>query len=189
MKIVIRNYLAASFLLEQEPSSWDAIILIDPGMSHTDFVAEHTRRHIYLRFDDIDTERHGKRAATLDDVRAAIEFAAVSEKLMVSCRAGQSRSSAIAFLIGCHRLGPQIACELLNPKRHAPNSLIINLGASLIDDPYLLSVFHAWQQKYRTFKLSDYMGEIEHEFDELERKGARNRIFNSRCISDSSSQK
>ncbi len=46
MKIVIRNYLAASFLLEQEPNAWDAIVILDSVLTHTDFVAEYARNHI-----------------------------------------------------------------------------------------------------------------------------------------------
>ncbi len=39
LKIVIRNYLAASFLLEQEPHVWDAILILDSGLMATVFVA------------------------------------------------------------------------------------------------------------------------------------------------------
>jgi hypothetical protein len=176
MNIVIRNYLAGSFLLEQEPNVWDAIVILDSGLSHTAFVAEHARRHIYLRFDDVDADVHGKRVATLDDIRAATEFASHSENLMVCCRAGQSRSAAIAFLIGCQRLGPETACGLLNPKRHIPNSLIVDLGTRLMDDPFVLQAFAKWQTANKGVKLPSYFDDIEREFDELERQGARNRI-------------
>jgi hypothetical protein len=176
MKIVIRNYLAGSFLLEQEPSMWDAIVILDSGLSHTDFVDKHARRHIYLRFDDVDGVAKGKRMPTLDDIRDAEEFATQSENLMVCCRAGQSRSAAIAFVIGYQRLGPDAACRLLNPERHIPNSLIVDLGAHLNDDPSLVPTFTKWQADNRHIKLSDHFDDIECEFDELEFQGARNRI-------------
>jgi predicted protein tyrosine phosphatase len=176
MKIVIRNYLAGSFLLEQQPNAWDAIVILDSGLSHTPFVAEQARKHIYLRFDDIVNENRGKRAPTSNDVRTAIEFASGSDHLMVCCRAGQSRSAAIAFVIGCQRLGTEPACELLDPKRHTPNSLIINLGATLIDSPLMLQAFAKWQTENKDVKLLNYVDDIEREFDELERQGAQNRI-------------
>lgn len=181
MQIVIRNYLAGSFLLEQEPNVWDAIVILDSGLSHTAFVAAHARKHIYLQFDDVDADGRGKRIPTLDDVRAACEFAPDSENLMVCCRAGQSRSAAIAFVIGCQRLGPVTACGLLNPKRHIPNSLIINLGTRLLDDPFVHQAFAKWQTTNKDVKLSSYFDDIEREFDELERQGARNRIVTSQC--------
>ena len=176
MKIVIRNYLAGSFLLEQQPNSWDAIVILDSGLTHTNFVADHPRKHIYLQFDDIGAENRGKRAPTSNDVRTAIEFASDSVNLMVCCRAGQSRSAAIAFVIGCQRLGTEPACGLLDPKRHTPNSLIINLGANLIDSPQMLQAFAKWQTANKDVKLLNCLDDIEREFDELERQGARNRI-------------
>ena len=99
MNIVIRNYLSGSFLLEQEPGVWDAIVILDSGMSNTGFVAQRARRHLYLQFDDVDSDAHGKRMPTSDDIRSALQFAQGSQNLIVCCRAGQSRSAATAFLI------------------------------------------------------------------------------------------
>lgn len=178
MTIVIRNYLAASFLLEQEPNIWDAIVILDSGLTPTPFVAAYARRYLYLRFDDVTASVSGKRLPILDDLRAAVEFAADSENLLVSCRAGQSRSAALAWVIGCQKLGPEAACQLLNPARHIPNSRIVELGAELIDQPSVLQAFNAWSDAHKAIKLSNYMDEIESEIDELESRGARNRIVN-----------
>jgi hypothetical protein len=176
MEIVIRNYLAGSLLLEEEPNAWDAIVIFDSDLSPSDFVAQYARRHIYLRFDDVIDATSGKRLPTSDDILAALEFSEQSEKLMVCCRAGQSRSAAVAFVIGCHGLGSETAGRILNAKRHRPNSLIVELGARLIDDPFVLQAFAKWQLANEHIKLSSYVDEIEREFDQLERKGARNRI-------------
>jgi predicted protein tyrosine phosphatase len=175
-EIVIRNYLSGSFLLESEPKVWDAIIILDSGTSHTDFVAQHTHRHLYLRFDDVDSKDHGKLTPTTDDIRTALDFAATSQKLMVCCRAGQSRSAAIAFLICHQQLGSDAARRLLNAERHIPNLLAIELGAQLIDDPLVLQTFTQWQAENRHVKLSDHLDDIEREYDQLEGQGARNRI-------------
>ena len=176
MNIVIRNYLAASFLLEREPKAWDAVVILDSGMRHTGFVEEHAGRHVYLHFDDVDSRNAGKRPPTTDDIRSALEFAADSENLLVSCRAGQSRSAATAFVICFDRLGPEAACRLLNPQRHVPNPMIVDLAARLIDDPLLLPTFRKWQSDNKQVNLSEYLDDIEREFDELESQGARNRI-------------
>lgn len=176
MNIVIRNYLSGSFTLESEPKKWDAIVILDPALVHSDFVAQHAKRFLYLRFDDVEGNFQGKRAPTTNDLRAAIEFAKQSENLLVCCRAGQSRSAATAFLI-CHTLcGADAACELLDPKRHIPNALIIELGARLTEDDSVRQTFHKWQVDHKNIKLNDYYNDIESEFDELEAKGARNRI-------------
>lgn len=179
MNIAIHNYLSGSFLLENKPNTWDAIIILDSGISHTDFVSQHARRHLYLRFDDVALQTQGKRAPTSQEIQSALEFATTSQNLMVCCRAGQSRSAATAFVI-CYQLqGPEAAFKLLNPERHIPNSLVIALGASMVDDPSIRETFAKWQEDNRHIKLADCMEDIGREFDELERLGARNRIVGS----------
>lgn len=176
MEIAIRNYLSGSFLLEQEPNAWDAIVILDPVASHTAFVGEHTRRHLYLRFDDVELDTRGKRSPTTHDVRSALDFASKSQKLLVCCRAGQSRSAATAFVISYELLGPDAARSLLDPKRHAPNSMIIELGSRLTTNSLLKETFDGWCSENRSVKLRDHLDAIEREFEELERRGARNRI-------------
>jgi len=129
-----------------------------------------------LRFDDVTTGRQGRRPPAVEDVRAAIQFATESDRLMVCCRAGQSRSVAIAFSIAFHKLGEDAAINLLNPKRHSPNSLIVNLAASIIDDPMFLTAFNGWKTANSHIRMIDYIDEIEREMGALESKGARNYI-------------
>ncbi|NLS96344.1 MAG: dual specificity protein phosphatase family protein [Planctomycetaceae bacterium] len=176
MNIVIHNYLSGSFLLEREPGVWDAIVILDSGISHTDFVAQHARRHLYLRFDDVDSDIPGKRTPTAHDIQSALDFATQSQNLMVCCRAGQSRSAATAFLVCHERIGVAAARQLLNPRRHIPNSLVIDLGARLIDNLLVLQTFAEWQAENKHIRLSNHLDDIERDFDELERQGARNRI-------------
>lgn len=177
MKIAIRSYLAGSFLLEREAKTWDAIVILDSGLTPSEFVAEHARKHMYLQFDDITAASPQKIMPTLEDVSEAIEFSRDSEQLLVCCRAGQSRSAALAFVIACQLLGTKNAVPLLNARRHAPNSLIIELGAAVVDDPLFLTIFADWQVANRSQRLTDYLDEIEEEIDELERDGAKNRIL------------
>ena len=176
MEIAIRNYIAGSHLLESNPSSWDAIVILDSNLRETEFIATHTRNNLILRFDDVTTSTQGKRPPTGEDVRSAIQIAAESDRLMVCCRAGQSRSAAIAFSIAYQELGEAAAIELLNPTRHSPNSLIIDLAATIIDDPMFLTTFYNWKAANSHIKLIDFADEIGHEMDLLELNGARNRI-------------
>ena len=122
---------------------------------------------------------NGKRLAEISDIQSAIDFAADSKRLLVCCRAGQSRSAAVAFSIAFQKLGEDVALTLLNPKRHAPNSFVIGLAASIIEDPRFETVFQNWQTAHASVKLSDYVDEIESELDVLELKGARNLMVKS----------
>jgi len=135
MEIAIRNYIAGSLELESNPRVWDTIVILDSHCRESQFVRTHARSSLILGFDDITTSTQGKRSPTAEDVDSAIQFASESDHLLVCCRAGQSRSAAIAFTIAFQQLGADTACGLLNPKRHSPNSLIIDLAANVIDDP------------------------------------------------------
>ena len=176
MEIAIRSYLAGSYLLESSPRTWDAIVILDSQLREPEFVNEYSRKHLFLQFDDITTSAIGKRPPTGDQIESALRFASDSDRLMVCCRAGQSRSAAIAYSIAFNKLGADAAIELLNPKRHSPNALIIDLAANIIDDPMFATTFHGWQTANSHIKLTDHLDEIETEMDVLESNGARNRI-------------
>lgn len=177
MRIVIHNRLAASFLLENEPNAWDSIAIIESGTTPSDFLARQARRHPVLRFDDIEVASQGRRLPTADDVRRALEFATDTEKLLVCCRAGQSRSAAIALAIGCRYLGVEAGVALLDPRRHIPNAHLVELAAATTGDPTILAAYRDWRAKHQAIRLTDFYDEIEREFDALEARGAKNRII------------
>jgi len=179
MEIAIRNYLAGSYLLESSPQNWDAIVILDSELCESEFINEYTRNHLFLRFDDVVTPATGKRPPTVDQIESAMNFASDSDRLLVCCRAGQSRSAATAFSIAYDKLGVDTAIGLLNPKRHAPNTLIIDLAANIIDDPMFATTFHDWQNANLHIRLTDYVEEVANEMDVLESNGARNRIVHS----------
>ena len=176
MIVQILNYLAASHLLASEPAQWSAIVILDSRGTATDFVAQTSVEHLILRFDDITTPSSGKQMADPRSLRAALDFAVGKDKLIVSCRAGQSRSAALAHAICFQNNGADAANQLLIPARHQPNRFIIEAVAELIDDPTYLSTFDAWSNQYGDIKLMDHIDEIEAEFDALEALGARNLI-------------
>jgi predicted protein tyrosine phosphatase len=176
MKLHIANYLAASFLLEQEPGQWDALVVLDSGMRPTVFVAQQTQSHLYLHFDDVEQPRVNKQHPTSALVQQALKFAKGKERLLVSCRAGQGRSVALAYLICCREHGVAEAVRLLDPTQHRPNRLVVTLGDALLDDPEILTQFDAWQRANAHIRLSDYYDEIEREYEALEAAGAADRI-------------
>ena len=98
---------------------------------------------------------------------------------MVCCRARQSRSAGTAYSIAFQRLGSGAAIELMDPKRHSPNPLIVDLAANVVDDPMFGTIFHDWQSSNLHIKLTDYLDEIASELEVLESNGACNRIVQS----------
>jgi predicted protein tyrosine phosphatase len=176
MEIRIGGYVAASFLLEQEPQQWHALVLLDSGKRPTDFVEARALSHLYLDFDDIEQPLANKQPPTAALLERALEFARGKGKLLVSCRAGQGRSAALAYLVGCQERGPREAIKLLDPTRHRPNGLVVSLGGALLGNRDVLGCFEEWRSRHAHIRLADYDDQLEKEFEALEAQGATNRI-------------
>jgi predicted protein tyrosine phosphatase len=176
VEIRFGNYLSASFLLEREPQQWHALVVLDSGMHPTDFVEAHARSFLYLRFDDVEEARPGKQAPTQALIKQALAFARAKDRLLVSCRAGQGRSVALAYLIFCREHGLPDALKLLDATRHRPNRLVVSIGDALLEGLGVLAPFDEWRRRHSHIRLSDYYDDMEKEFEALEAQGARNRI-------------
>jgi predicted protein tyrosine phosphatase len=179
MEIRICGYLSASWLLEQEPKQWHALVMLDSLTKPTSFVESHALSHLYLHFDDINTPQAGKQVPTSLLVERGLEFGQAKEKLLVVCRAGQSRSAAMAYLICCQQQGSVQAVQVLNPTRHSPNRRVIEIGDALLGDLDILDQFEKWRERHHLINLSDYYDEMEKEFDALTAQGAQNKIISS----------
>jgi predicted protein tyrosine phosphatase len=176
MEFRICGFVPGSWLLEQEPNQWNALIILDWGKRATSFVAAHACSHCYLHFDDVENPQPGKQPPTSILVEQGLAFARGKDKLLVSCRAGQSRSVAMAYLICCQERGAADAVNLLDPRKHRPNRRVIEIGDALLGDPEILDRFQAWRDRHSSIKLSDFHEQLEKEFVELEAQGAQDRI-------------
>src|SRR4051794_10671532 len=176
MEIRIRGYLAASHLLGQEPARWHALVVLDSGMKSAGFVEAQALSHLHLHFDDIVQPHPAKQLPTSRLVERGLAFARGKDRLLVACRAGQGRSAALAYLIACQKLGVDDALRLLDPTRHSPNRLVVTLGDALLGRPEVLERFDDWRSRHAHVRLSDYLDQLEQEFDALEAQGAVDRI-------------
>ena len=95
-------------------------------------------------FDDIISPHAGYKVPTHDHIRRILKWAMSKEHIAVHCTAGISRSSAIAYLISCHRSSPKEALKILDPAKHSPNRLILYLGMEVLEDETVLSEYMAW---------------------------------------------
>src|SRR5205085_11835628 len=127
----------------------------DSGMTPDDFLRTHTLGSACLNFDDVDRPTPGKNSPTIRVVEQGLAFAPGKEKLLVSCRAGQSRSPAIAYLIACQQFGVQDAIKMLNPMRHKPNAWVIELGSAVLGNMEVRERFLEWCSANGHIKLSD----------------------------------
>jgi predicted protein tyrosine phosphatase len=176
VQIQVAGYLAASWLLEQEPDQWHTLVVLDSGTQAADFVKAHARSYCCLCFDDVEAPRSNRQAPSKALVEQALHFAKGKEKLLVTCRAGQGRSVALGYVISSQEHGPAEALRLLNAKRHRPNRLVVSIADSLVESPDMLQRFEEWRTQNAHIQLSDYYDEIEKECEALEAQGACNKI-------------
>ena len=174
MEIKIAGYMAASHLLEREPGRWHSVVILGADES-SGYAEARTLSCLYLNFDDVLDPQPGKITPTPDEIWRGLSFAAGKDKVLVSCRRA-GRSAALAYLIACQDRVPAEAITLLDAARHSPNRLVVKMGATVLGDLAILDRFDEWRRNNSRTRLSDHYDEIEAEFDELERQGARDLI-------------
>jgi predicted protein tyrosine phosphatase len=145
VKIEIRGHPTLPALLTAEPGLWDLLLIGSPGGTEPPVgVSSLARRTLRLCFDDCHVARPGVVLPTADDVRRALEWSVDSERLVVSCYLGRSRSAALAYVIRCRDCPPHDALRLLAPDWHRPNPLIIRLGSELLGNPAVRDTCADW---------------------------------------------
>jgi predicted protein tyrosine phosphatase len=73
-------------------------------------------------------------------ISGVLDWAKGRTPLLFHCGAGVSRSPALAYLVACMRVRPEVAIGLLNVNRHYPNRHVIEVGARILQDPEIVSV-------------------------------------------------
>lgn len=131
IKIYSRKNLRA--VLNKEPNTHTAIIISEPGNEQdVSDLFPLCKDYINLEFND--TTFPGRFGAPeKEHILDVLKWAeGRDEKILVACRAGVSRSSAIAYLVESQRNGPEAAANCLDKHIHHPNELIIKYGVELL---------------------------------------------------------
>ncbi len=149
MKIEIRGHPMLPDLLSAEPGLWDLLLIQSPGgVDLPASVTSLARRTLRLCFDDCDEAHPGVVPPTVDHIRQALEWSAGSERLVVSCFAGRSRSAGLAYIIRCRACQPLDAIRILAPDWHQPNQLIVRLGAEVLGNPVIRDTCANWMVRH-----------------------------------------
>lgn len=95
------------------------------------------KKMLIKEFDDISHEKYeamGLVACKREDILDIFDWVDKEDpkKLMVHCWAGVSRSSAVAYLIFYRKYGVKKANRIIDKRLHRPNSLILDLGMSIL---------------------------------------------------------
>lgn len=146
MSIIIASRNESREIAKNNSKKYNFISILEPDMEVPEEIKEHALNYIVFNFHDIEYIHNGYTHPTEQNVREAIEWGKDKENLIVACRAGRSRSSAIAYLIQCYKHPPKSAINILGP-RHIPNSLIVKLGAKILNNQDILDEYHQWMAK------------------------------------------
>jgi predicted protein tyrosine phosphatase len=127
-----------------------------PTMGSLRFHRHPAPAHLVLRFYDLDYplpspfHQPWMRLASPDDVRAALDFAVIHDRLLIHCKAGISRSTALALAVLTQQYDdPEAALQMvlaLQPNA-VPNRHVIVLADELLQcNGKLLETVDAWDQ-------------------------------------------
>jgi len=97
---------------------------------------------IVLKMSDVwlpEHERMGYQLPREEQIKELLNWSKGKHDFVVHCTAGVSRSSAIAYVLACCFMPPSEAISVLDPYKHDPNDLIVQLGAKLLGNPEVLA--------------------------------------------------
>ena len=126
---------------ELDVSTYDGIITIEDTTIREPFrVQTDEPKQLILRFDDINQPMDDYVIPQMSHIKRALEFADKIEdgSLLIHCRAGISRSSAIALAVIAKRLGSGKEEEAVNTLEHInpncrPNRSIVEMTDALLE--------------------------------------------------------
>ena len=126
---------------EIDVSTYDGIITIEDTTIREPFrVQTDEPKQLILRFDDINQQMDDYVIPQISHIKRALDFADKIEdgSLLIHCRAGISRSSAIALAVIAKRLGSGKEEEAVNTLEHInpncrPNKSIVEMTDELLE--------------------------------------------------------
>jgi len=165
--IYISNADGAAIEVKKRPHALHVVSIRDyrDKTAPVDKVAGLCLSLLILRFNDLedahlnhisttDLVKHGLHYPERGHIEAALDYAEDKKNLLVHCSAGVSRSSAIAYLIACSRVGPIEALRLLNSSLHWPNNRVVRLGAEILGNPEIEQTIKKWKDDYQLNPLT-----------------------------------
>ena len=139
-------------LVRREPHQYSVVGICEWGMRKDMDDIEDLCDLLVLDFNDATFEGR-ESCPSREHVEQALNWARTRDidRMIVSCAAGISRSSATAFLILCERSSPEEAQTIWELGHHSPNELILHYGVQILGE-HLRPVIKDYIQKDATFQ-------------------------------------
>lgn len=151
MEVTICGHRKAVEVLKQNPKQIDVVFISSPdnkfGVDGSHLIQDLAKNYCEILFDDCTFPVGSMIPPTIENVKQAIEFAKGKESIIVCCQAGVSRSAATAYCIATDDVGPIMALEILDPKVHSPNALIVHYGSKILNCPDMVDIINTWKNE------------------------------------------
>lgn len=136
----------ASATVKEKPDTYDVVSIRNTNRSYSDYktISQKAKDCCEVYFDDVWLKKHelrGYKLATRKQIKDILKWAKGKDQLIVHCKMGKSRSSAVAYLIACMENDPERAITILDKHFHLPNEWIVELGADILGNPKIWDVF------------------------------------------------
>jgi predicted protein tyrosine phosphatase len=149
MSFLIRPHEGALALVREQPGQYDVVYITSPlfpfPVEGSETILELARSALMVQFDDVEGAMDGLAAPQRHHVASVLDWAAGKSNFLISCRAGISRSSATAVVIRASRMPIGEALEVLVPRLHYPNQLVVQHGEAILGKPGLADAVREWK--------------------------------------------
>jgi predicted protein tyrosine phosphatase len=119
----------------EEPNKYSVLAITEWESAHQVDTIPDKCDCLILSFNDATFDNRPS-SPTKEHVEQALQWARThaTENMIVSCAAGISRSSALAFLIECQSKAPEEAANIWKMGHHDPNELILHYGVQILGE-------------------------------------------------------
>lgn len=125
----------------------NVVFITEPTEEVLESVKTHAKDYTVAKFYDVTFPIASRLPPTKEDVVKILEWTKDKEEpFVVSCAAGVSRSSAIAYLVAYQKSNSvDEALSVLDPNIHEPNSLIVKYGSELLSCEDIYTRYLQWR--------------------------------------------
>jgi len=146
MKITVMSMNKACEKIKSNPNLFNVVSIQNTNRSYSDYktIEQKAKDCHVVKFDDIWLKKHeqrGYKLATKKQIEDILNWSDGKNEIIVHCKVGKSRSSAVAYIIACKNNDPNTAIKILDKNFHIPNEWIIELGAEILGNQEIFDVF------------------------------------------------
>jgi predicted protein tyrosine phosphatase len=148
--ILIRGHEAALELVLKQPGHFDVVYITSPSLpfivTGSEAILDKGRSTIMVQFDDVDGPMEGFVPPRREHIAAVLDWSKDKSNFLISCRAGISRSSAMAVVILASRVPVPESLVVLDPAVHHPNPLVVQFGEEILGKAGLAEAVSEWKR-------------------------------------------